>query len=82
MDRVFGGFFKRFNKVFHCGSEVYCKVVPGGFVPAQDKEYLISFAQLPNGASLDPTEGVIREMSVIALKQPVVEARWNSRACR
>ncbi|MDR5838872.1 efflux RND transporter permease subunit [Caballeronia sp. LZ034LL] len=102
MDRVFGGFFKQFNKVFHRGSEAYGKgvkgvigrksimmllyavllagavlmgkVVPGGFVPAQDKEYLISFAQLPNGASLDRTEGVIREMSAIALKQPGVES--------
>ncbi|MDQ8034392.1 MAG: efflux RND transporter permease subunit, partial [Bordetella sp.] len=31
-------------------------LVPGGFVPAQDKQYLIGFAQLPNGASLDRTE--------------------------
>ncbi|SAL29291.1 efflux RND transporter permease subunit [Caballeronia concitans] len=102
MDRVFGGFFRGFNKVFHRGSDAYGKgvtsvinrkaimmviyavllggavlmgkIVPGGFVPAQDKEYLISFAQLPNGASLDRTEGVIRQMSDIALKQPGVES--------
>jgi multidrug efflux pump len=43
-------------------------------VPAQDKEYLVSFAQLPNGASLDRTEQVIRDMSAIALKQPGVES--------
>lgn len=49
------------------------QIVPGGFVPAQDKQYLISFAQLPNGASLDRTEGVIRQMSAIALAQPGVE---------
>ncbi len=48
--------------------------MPGGFVPAQDKEYLIAFAQLPNGASLDRTEKVIRDMSAIALKQPGVES--------
>ncbi|MQP64635.1 multidrug efflux RND transporter permease subunit [Niveispirillum sp. SYP-B3756] len=48
--------------------------VPGGFVPAQDKEYLIGFAQLPTGASLDRTEDVIRTMSDIALKQPGVKA--------
>ncbi|MVW71993.1 efflux RND transporter permease subunit [Bordetella sp. 15P40C-2] len=47
-------------------------IVPGGFVPAQDKQYLIGFAQLPNGASLDRTEDVIRRMSDIALKQPGV----------
>lgn len=49
-------------------------VVPGGFVPAQDKQYLISFAQLPSGASLDRTEQVIRRMSDIALEQPGVES--------
>ncbi|VCU70959.1 Efflux pump membrane transporter BepE [Pigmentiphaga humi] len=48
------------------------QIVPGGFVPAQDKQYLIAFAQLPNGASLDRTEAVIREMSDIVLKQPGV----------
>jgi multidrug efflux pump len=48
-------------------------MVPGGFVPAQDKEYLIAFAQLPNGASLDRTEKVIRDMGDIAMKQPGVE---------
>ncbi|NYT59317.1 efflux RND transporter permease subunit [Alcaligenaceae bacterium] len=49
-------------------------LVPGGFVPAQDKQYLISFAQLPSGASLDRSEAVIRKMSDIALKQPGVES--------
>jgi multidrug efflux pump len=48
--------------------------VPPGFVPAQDKQYLISFAQLPYGATLDRTEKVIREMSDIALKEPGVES--------
>ena len=49
-------------------------LVPGGFVPAQDKQYLISFTQLPNGASLDRTEAVIRKMGEIALAQPGVES--------
>ncbi len=30
--------------------------VPPGFVPTQDKEYLVAFAQLPDGATLDRTE--------------------------
>ncbi|CDZ61453.1 efflux RND transporter permease subunit [Neorhizobium galegae] len=47
--------------------------VPGGFVPAQDKQYLIGFAQLPDGATLDRTEEVIKRMSDIALEQPGVE---------
>jgi multidrug efflux pump len=29
---------------------------PTGFVPAQDKQYLVAFAQLPDAASLDRTE--------------------------
>ncbi len=49
-------------------------VVPPGFVPPQDKQYLISFAQLPQGSTLDRTEAVIRKMSDIALKDPDVES--------
>ncbi|AKU11093.1 hydrophobe/amphiphile efflux-1 family protein [Azoarcus sp. CIB] len=49
------------------------KAVPDGFVPAQDKQYLIGFAQLPDGATLDRTEEVIRRMGDIALQQPGVE---------
>lgn len=41
---------------------------PSGYVPAQDKQYLVAFAQLPNGASLDRTEQVIRRMSDITLQ--------------
>ncbi|GGC58881.1 efflux RND transporter permease subunit [Chelatococcus reniformis] len=52
---------------------VLFKQVPGGFVPAQDKQYLVGFAQLPDGATLDRTEEVIRRMSDIALAQPGVE---------
>ncbi len=46
--------------------------LPGGFVPAQDKEFLVGLAQLPSGASLDRTEQVIQRMNDIALKQPGV----------
>ncbi len=48
--------------------------IPTGFVPSQDKQYLIAFAQLPDGASLDRTEAVIRKMSEIGLKQPGVDS--------
>ncbi|MBC7779081.1 MAG: efflux RND transporter permease subunit, partial [Proteobacteria bacterium] len=47
--------------------------VPTGFVPAQDKQYLVAMAQLPDGASLERTDAVIRRMSQIALDQPGVE---------
>ena len=49
------------------------KLVPGGFVPAQDKQYLIGFAQLPDGATLDRTEEVVRRMNAIVAKQAGVE---------
>ena len=47
--------------------------VPTGFVPTQDKQYLVSFAQLPEGASLERTDSVIRRMSEVGLKQPGVQ---------
>ncbi|QCI62904.1 efflux RND transporter permease subunit [Phreatobacter stygius] len=53
---------------------VLFRAVPGGFVPGQDKQYLVGFAQLPDGATLDRTEEVIRRMSDIALKQAGVES--------
>ena len=45
---------------------------PTGFVPAQDKQYLVAFAQLPDAASLDRTEDVIKRMSQMAMEQPGV----------
>jgi multidrug efflux pump len=48
------------------------KAVPPGFVPSQDKAYLIGFAQLPDAASLDRTDTVIRKMSDVAAKIPGV----------
>jgi len=47
--------------------------VPTGYIPAQDKAYLIGFAQLPDGSSLDRTEDVIHQMSEIAMKTPGVQ---------
>ncbi|HEY6894766.1 MAG TPA: efflux RND transporter permease subunit, partial [Rhodanobacteraceae bacterium] len=47
---------------------------PTGFVPAQDKQYLVGFAQLPDAATLDRTEAVIKRMTDIALKTPGVES--------
>jgi multidrug efflux pump len=100
MDTLFGWLFRRFNAVFHRGSNAYgngvrraisikalmlvvyvvllgatgflFKTVPGGFVPVQDKQYLVGFAQLPDAATLDRTEEVIRKMAEIGLRQPGV----------
>ena len=56
------------------GTYFVFQAVPPGFVPVQDKQYLVSFAQLPYGATLDRTEAVIRQMSDIALKEPGVQS--------
>jgi multidrug efflux pump len=45
---------------------------PTGYVPGQDKQYLVAFAQLPDASSLDRTEAVIKQMSEIALQHPGV----------
>jgi multidrug efflux pump len=47
---------------------------PSGFVPAQDKQYLVGFAQLPDAATLDRTQAVVKRMTDIALKTPGVES--------
>ena len=47
-------------------------LVPGGFIPSPDKQYLIGFAQLPDGASLDRTDKIVRQMTDIARKTPGV----------
>ncbi|MFP2924284.1 efflux RND transporter permease subunit [Pyxidicoccus sp. 3LG] len=46
--------------------------VPSGFVPMQDKYYLVGIAQLPPAASLDRTTDVVRRMSELALSEPGV----------
>jgi multidrug efflux pump len=46
--------------------------VPSGFIPAQDRDYLVAFAQLPDAATLDRTDAVVRKLSDLALKQPGV----------
>jgi len=45
---------------------------PTGYVPGQDKQYLVAFAQLPDASSLERTEAVVKQMSDIALAQPGV----------
>src|ERR1700726_148335 len=47
---------------------------PTGFVPAQDKQYLVAYAQLPDAATLDRTEAVIGRMSREALATAGVES--------
>ncbi len=42
------------------------RMVPVGFIPEQDKGYLVVNAQLPDGASLERSDAVIARMTAIA----------------
>ncbi|RIK78531.1 MAG: transporter [Planctomycetota bacterium] len=48
-------------------------VVPVGFIPEQDKGYLVLNAQLPDGASLDRSDKLIRELSKIIREDEAVD---------
>jgi len=45
------------------------KMIPSGFIPAQDKQYLISLVQLPSGSTLERTEAVTRKIADAALAE-------------
>jgi multidrug efflux pump len=46
------------------------RAIPTGFIPAQDKGYLIVSIQLPDGASLERTDAVVRRASEVILATP------------
>jgi multidrug efflux pump len=46
--------------------------LPGGFIPQQDKMYLVGIVQLPPAASIDRTDAVVRQIGEIAKQQPGV----------
>ena len=46
--------------------------IPVGFIPTQDKQYLFAGVLLPEGATLDRTDAVVRRMGEIALATPGV----------
>ena len=62
---VYGGLIWMTKKQFDA--------VPEGFIPVQDKQYLVAFAQLPNAASLERSDAVLKRMSEICLKHPGVK---------
>jgi multidrug efflux pump len=47
--------------------------VPTGFIPTQDRGYLITAIQLPDGASLERTDAVVRRATDMILETPGVE---------
>jgi multidrug efflux pump len=79
---VYGRLVAGFLRISALALLVYCglmgltyfgfRAVPVGFIPEQDKGYLVLNAQLPDGAALDRTDEVIKEMSRIARSIPGV----------
>ncbi|HEU5468765.1 MAG TPA: multidrug efflux RND transporter permease subunit [Steroidobacteraceae bacterium] len=47
--------------------------VQGGYIPTQDKQYLFAIVQLPEAATIDRTDAVMRRMGEIALEVPGVQ---------
>jgi HAE1 family hydrophobic/amphiphilic exporter-1 len=53
------------------GATVYTtRIVPTGFIPAQDQGYLIVVVQLPDGASLERTDAAVQKATKIANDTP------------
>lgn len=50
------------------GTGVMFKAVPGGFVPDQDKGYLVTGVILPPGASLERTDALLKKVVDIAMQ--------------
>lgn len=50
------------------GTGVLLKTVPPGFIPTQDKLYLIAGVKLPEGASLERTDQLLQQVTDIALE--------------
>ena len=52
--------------VLLAGAAVMFKAVPAGFIPVQDKLYLIAGVKMPEGASIERTDAVMKKMAAIA----------------
>jgi hydrophobic/amphiphilic exporter-1 (mainly G- bacteria), HAE1 family len=54
---------------------VYTRV-PSGFVPDEDQGYVMILAQAPGGASLEYTEGIIRQIEGVLSQVPEIEGAF------
>lgn len=50
------------------GAAMMFKAVPGGFIPTQDKLYLIAGVKMPEGSSLSRTDEVVRQISKLGME--------------
>ena len=72
-ERLVGKTLRRRGAVFGvyvlllAGAGFMFHAVPGGFIPTQDKLYLIGGVKMPEGSSLERTDEMIRKMSEIGM---------------
>lgn len=55
------------------GAALVFRAVPAGFIPVQDKQYLIAGVKMPEGASIERTDATLKKMAAIAMKVEGVE---------
>ncbi len=55
------------------GAGLMFRAVPAGFIPVQDKQYLIAGVKMPEGASIERTDAALKKMATIAMKVEGVE---------
>ena len=80
--RIYGQFVARLLRLTAVGLLVYAglmaltwlgfRTIPVGFIPEQDKGYLVVAAQLPDGASLERTNEIMAEVANLAKDIPGV----------
>jgi len=56
-----------------CLLTVFCfRAIPGGFVPEEDQGYFLALVQLPDAATIERTQAVMKQVSKMAQKTPGV----------
>ncbi|MFD0725065.1 efflux RND transporter permease subunit [Lysobacter brunescens] len=56
------------------GAGVMFQAVPAGFIPVQDKLYLIAGVKMPEGASIERTDATLKKMAALAKQVEGVES--------
>ncbi|PYP71123.1 MAG: hydrophobe/amphiphile efflux-1 family RND transporter [Gemmatimonadetes bacterium] len=51
---------------------VLVRVVPGGFIPTEDKGYFAIFVELPDAASRQRTDAVVQDIQAFLKRQPAI----------
>lgn len=78
--RVVGGLARKAARsmlllvVVVAGIWIIGKFVPGGFIPDEDKGYLFVAVELPEGASLQRTDEVLKQVEAIVVNTPGVRS--------